>query len=202
MKVTLSEWKGNKVEALRRLAVSLGALAVIILFSVFAPPQTELFDKVGMALAVTVCAAAGSILKFYDRFPGYDRVVHFISGLILGYIGVYLVRWLFGRLSLYPEPFVVILFAGLFSFACAGFWEIIEFLTDCVMHMGVQHGNTDTMGDIVAGYLGGVCFQLHKLFESRKFFTKDRIHSFFKGEILPAGKDETPKSEKVPAGKA
>ncbi len=222
MKVTLSEWKGNKVEALRRLAVSLGALAVIILFSVFAPPQTELFDKVGMALAIlalaiflcrfpvgaylmanllTVCAAAGSILKFYDRFPGYDRVVHFISGLILGYIGVYLVRWLFGRLSLYPEPFVVILFAGLFSFACAGFWEIIEFLTDCVMHMGVQHGNTDTMGDIVAGYLGGVCFQLHKLFESRKFFTKDRIHSFFKGEILPAAKDETPKSEKVPAGK-
>lgn len=223
MKVTLSEWKGNKVEALRRLAVSLGALAVIILFSVFAPPQTELFDKVGMALAIlalaiflcrfpvgaylmanllTVCAAAGSILKFYDRFPGYDRVVHFISGLILGYIGVYLVRWLFGRLSLYPEPFVVILFAGLFSFACAGFWEIIEFLTDCVMHMGVQHGNTDTMGDIVAGYLGGVCFQLHKLFESRKFFTKDRIHSFFKGETLPAGKDETPKSEKVPARKA
>lgn len=222
MKVTLSERKGNKVEALRRLAVSLGALAVIILFSVFAPPQTELFDKVGMALAIlalaiflcrfpvgaylmanllTVCAAAGSILKFYDRFPGYDRVVHFISGLILGYIGVYLVRWLFGRLSLYPEPFVVILFAGLFSFACAGFWEIIEFLTDCVMHMGVQHGNTDTMGDIVAGYLGGVCFQLHKLFESRKFFTKDRIHSFFKGEILPAGKDETPEGEKIPAGK-
>ena len=223
MKVTLSEWKGNKVEALRRLAVSLGALAVIILFSVFAPPQTELFDKVGMALAIlalaiflcrfpvgaylmanllTVCAAAGSILKFYDRFPGYDRVVHFISGLILGYIGVYLVRLLFGRLSLYPEPFVVILFAGLFSFACAGFWEIIEFLTDCVMHMGVQHGNTDTMGDIVAGYLGGVCFQLHKLFESRKFFTKDRIHSFFKGETLPAGKDETPEGEKIPAGKA
>lgn len=223
MKVTLSEWKGNKVEALRRLAVSLGALAVIILFSVFAPPQTELFDKVGMALAIlalaiflcrfpvgaylmanllTVCAAAGSILKFYDRFPGYDRVVHFISGLILVYIGVYLVRWLFGRLSLYPEPFVVILFAGLFSFACAGFWEIIEFLTDCVMHMGVQHGNTDTMGDIVAGYLGGVCFQLHKLFESRKFFTKDRIHSFFKGETLPAGKDETPEGEKIPAGKA
>lgn len=84
---------------------------------------------------------------------------------------------------------------------CAGFWEIIEFLTDCVMHMGVQYGNTDTMGDIVARYLGGVCFQLHKLFESRKFFTKDRVHSFFKGEILPAGKDETPEGEKIPAGK-
>lgn len=222
MKVTMSDWKGNKVEALRRLCISLGALLVIILFSVFAPPQTELFDKVGMGLAIlalaiflcrfpvgaylmanllTICAAAGSILKFYDRFPGYDRVVHFISGLILGYIGVYLVRWLFGRLSLYPEPFVVILFAGLFSFSCAGFWEIIEFLTDCVMHMGVQHGNTDTMGDIVAGYLGGVCFQLHKLFESRKFFTKDRVHSFFKGETLPAGKEEPTIADKTPVGK-
>lgn len=222
MKVTMSDWKGNKVEALRRLGISLGALSVIILFSVFAPPQTELFDKVGMGLAIlalaiflcrfpvgaylmanllTICAAAGSILKFYDRFPGYDRVVHFISGLILGYIGVYLVRWLFGRLSLYPEPFVVILFAGLFSFSCAGFWEIIEFLTDCVMHMGVQHGNTDTMGDIVAGYLGGVCFQLHKLFESRKFFTKDRVHSFFKGETLPAGKEEPTIAEKMPVRK-
>src|SRR5699024_297254 len=120
---------------------------------------------------------------------------------ILGYIGVYLVRWLFGRLSLYPEPFVVILFAGLFSFACAGFWEIIEFLTDRVMNMGVQHGNTDAIGVMVSVDLGVVCFQLHKLFVIRTFFTRDRIHSLLKAEILPAGKDQTPESEKVPAGK-
>ena len=131
----------------------------------------------------TLSAAAGSILKLYDKFPGYDRVVHFISGLILGYIGVYIGEWLFKRLSVPREPFIIIVFAGLFSCTCAGAWEIIEFLTDCVMHMDVQHGNTDTMGDIVAGYLGCILFQMHKLHENRAYFSKERIRSFFKGEI-------------------
>ena len=203
MKPTLSDWKGNKIEALRRLGISLGASLVILIFSLCAPPNAELFDMVGMELAIvalgillcrfpvgtylmvnlfTLSAAAGSILKLYDKFPGYDRVVHFISGLILGYIGVYIAEWLFRRLNVHREPFIIIVFAGLFSCTCAGTWEIIEFLTDCVMHMGVQHGNTDTMGDIVAGYLGCMLFQLHKLHENRAYFSKERIRSFFKGD--------------------
>ena len=51
------------------------------------------------------------------------------------------------------------------------------------MHMGVQHGNSDTMGDIVAGYLGCILFQMHKLHENRAYFSKERIRSFFKGEM-------------------
>ena len=203
MKISLVEWKGSKVEALRRMGISAVTALIIFLFCIFAPPQTELFDKVGMELAVLAIAvllcrfpigtylminlflifpAAGSILKLYDRFPGYDRVVHYISGLLLGAIGVYLIEWLFKRLSLPHEPLVVILFAGFFSYAGAGFWEIIEFTTDCILHMGVQHGNTDTMGDIVAGYLGSVSFQLFKLFENRKYFSRERIRSFFKAQ--------------------
>lgn len=211
MKNGLVEWKGVKVETLRRLGISLLTALVIFLFCIFAPPQTELFDKIGMELAVLVIAlflcrfpigtylmvnlflifpAAGSILKLYDRFPGYDRVVHYISGLLLGAIGIYLIEWIFKRLSLPHEPFVVILFGGFFSFAGAGFWEIIEFLTDCILHMGVQHGNTDTMGDIVAGYLGSVSFQLFKCFEYRKYFSRERIRNFFKGQ--PASTDSDP----------
>lgn len=204
MKVTLSDWKGTKIETLRRLGISLGASLVILIFSLCAPPNAELFDMIGMELAIvalgillcrfpvgtylmvnlfTLSAAAGSILKLYDKFPGYDRVVHFISGLILGYIGVYIGEWLFKRLSVPREPFIIIVFAGLFSCTCAGAWEIIEFLTDCVMHMDVQHGNSDTMGDIVAGYLGCILFQMHKLHENRAYFSKERIRSFFKGEM-------------------
>lgn len=203
MKNSLVEWKGLKIEALRRLGISVITALLILLFCVIAPPQTEFFDKIGMELAVLAVAlflcrfpigtylmvnlfllfpAAGSILKLYDRFPGYDRVVHYISGLLLGAIGIYLIEWLFKRLSLPHEMFVIILFGGLFSYACAGFWEIIEFLTDCVLHMGVQHGNTDTMGDIVAGYLGSVSFQLFKFFENRSYFTRERIRGFFKGQ--------------------
>ncbi len=205
MKITISDWKGAKIETLRRIGVSLVSLLIILIMSkVLAPiiaPNSELFDQVGMALAIvalslllwrfpigtyimaqmfTMSAAAGSILKLYDMFPGYDRVVHFISGVILGYIGYTIGYYIVKRLELPPERFVIIFIAGLFSFACAGFWEIIEFLTDCVMHMGVQHSNTDTMGDIVAGYLGGTLFQLVKFIEHYKEFRFERIRSLFK----------------------
>lgn len=205
MKVTLSEWKGTKIEVLRRLGVSVASLLIILIMSkVLAPiiaPDSELFDQVGMALAIvalsillfrfplgtyvmaqlfTMSAAAGCILRFYEMFPGYDRVVHFISGVILGYIGYTLNTYLFKRLELPLERFVLILMSGLFAFACAGFWEIIEFTTDCVSHMDVQHGNSDTMGDIVSGYLGGVLFQIIKIIEHYKDFSKEKIRNFFK----------------------
>lgn len=203
----LSEQVFNrKNDGLRRLAVFLGASLVILVFSLCAPPNAERFDMIGMELAVvalaiflwrfplgiylsanlfTLSAAAGSILKLYDRFPGYDRVVHFISGLLLGYIGVYLINRIFARLHTESIPVLVVLFAGMFAFFGAGFWEIVEFLTDCVVHMDVQHGNTDTMGDIVAGYLGGVLYQVQLLYQYRKYFSKANIIKFIKGEPVP-----------------
>lgn len=205
MKITISDWKGAKIETVRRLGVSVGSLLIILAMSVvLAPkiaPNSELFDQVGMALAIvalslllwrfplgtyamaqifTLTAAAGSILKFYDRFPGYDRVVHFVSGVILGYIGYTIGYYVVRKLDLPPERFVITLIAGLFAYSCAGFWEIIEFTTDCVMHMGVQHSNTDTMGDIVAGFFGGAVFQVIKFIEHYKEFKFDRLRSFFK----------------------
>lgn len=207
MKVTLSDWKGAKIETLRRLGISLATEAVILVFCYFAPPEAEFFDKIGMMLAVfalslflwrfplgayampqifTLTAAAGSILKLYDLFPGYDRVVHFISGVILGYLGYYIIDYLFKKLEIPRVISLMILFSGLFSCFCAGGWEIIEFTTDTVFHaigsshLDVQHSNSDTMGDIVSGYLGAAVFQTVKFIEHRKDFSKQAIRSFFK----------------------
>lgn len=207
MKKLSEQTLNRRNDNLRRLAVFLGTSAVILTFSLCAPENAELFDMIGMELAVvalaiflwnfplgiysaanlfTLSAAAGSILKLYDKFPGYDRVVHFISGLLLGYIGVFLINRIFARLHTESIPILVVLFAGMFAFFGAGFWEIVEFLTDCVVHMDVQHGNTDTMGDIVAGYLGGILYQFHLVFSYRKYFSKEKIKYFIKGEPVPA----------------
>lgn len=162
-----------------KLGIFLAASLLVLLFSIFAPPSVKLFDKIGMELALiaigifllrfpigiflsanlfVVAAAAGSVLRFYDLFSGYDRVVHFMSGIILGFVGFYAVKWLLGRLNVTENPLLLTLTSFFFSCACAGFWEIIEFTVDCVSQMGVQHGNSDTMGDIVAGFLGAGCF--------------------------------------------
>ncbi|HIR52589.1 MAG TPA: hypothetical protein IAB39_04205 [Candidatus Onthovicinus excrementipullorum] len=192
--------KISKYEQHVKLGIFLVASVLILLFSIFAPPGVSLFDKVGMELALiaigvfllrfptgiflsanlfVVAAAAGSVLRFYDLFPGYDRVVHFLSGIILGFVGFYTAKWLLGRLSIAQNPLLLTLFSFFFSCSCAGFWEIIEFTTDCVSQMGVQHGNTDTMGDIVAGFIGAACFGAVCLYKYRRNladFIRDLLH--------------------------
>ncbi len=194
MKAVLSTRSDMKRRILYRLCITIVTSVFIFIFSLYAPPGVGTFDKVGMeiaviALAVFLCrfpvslyllvnlfvisAAAGSILRVYDMLTFYDRIVHFISGILLGYIGLYLTNLVSGQLKLKSDPFIAIMLACFFSCTCAGFWEIIEFSTDCFSGMSVQHGNTDTMGDIVAGFLGALVFKIFELIKCRKHFTKD-----------------------------
>lgn len=204
---SLKEISGQPI----RLAIMLIASVFILIFSLLAPPGVGLFDKVGMELAIiavalflshfpmgiflsahvfVVSAAAGSILRFYDLFPGYDRVVHFMSGIILGYVGFYIAKWMLRHLDMEQSPVILTASGFLFSCAGAGFWEIIEFTTDCITHMGVQHGNTDTMGDIVAGFIGAACFAAVRLYQYRRemgAFLRSALHMHKKdsGEPKP-----------------
>ncbi|MFR8010450.1 MAG: DUF2238 domain-containing protein [Clostridia bacterium] len=196
-----------------KLGIFLTASLMVLLFSIFAPPGVKLFDKIGMELALiaigifllrfpigiflsanlfVVAATAGSVLRFYDLFPGYDRVVHFMSGIILGFVGFYAARWLLGRLDIAENPLLLTLTSFFFSCACAGFWEIIEFTVDCVAQMGVQHGNTDTMGDIVAGFLGAACFGAVCLYKYRR-----HVFDFIRSLIPSKASDNTEKTETV-----
>lgn len=189
-----------------RMIIFLCASAVILAFSLLAPPTVGLFDMIGMELALvalaiflcvfpvdvylaanlfTISAAAGSIIRWYDKFPGYDRVVHFVSGILLAYIGAYIINFVCRRMKIKNAQLLTVIFAGMFAFFGAGFWEIVEFLTDCVMHMEVQHGNVDTMGDIVAGYLGGLVYQIGLIYTYRKyFFSFARIKRFVLGDSI------------------
>lgn len=196
-----------------KLGIFLLASLMVLLFSIFAPPDVKLFDKIGMELALiaigifllrfpigiflsanlfVVAAAAGSVLRFYDLFPGYDRIVHFMSGIILGFVGFYAAKWLLSRLDVAENPLLLTLTSFFFSCSCAGFWEIIEFTVDCVAQMGVQHGNTDTMGDIVAGFLGAACFGAVCLYKYRHY-----VLDFIRALIPSEASDNAEKAEPV-----
>lgn len=175
-------------EQKKKWAVSLTALCFMALFRVL-EPAGETTDMIGMVLAVgavslflfgfpmaiylpaltfVVLAGAGSVFLMYDKLPGWDRFVHYFSGVVLGAIGYtgmgYLLRW-----RKMPQDTVLCLLAAfVFAGMCAGAWEIGEFSADQLFQMGVQHGNTDTMGDIVCGFLGGGTFCLVEGFVRRK----------------------------------
>lgn len=174
-------------ERKRKLAVSAAALVLMIVFRVL-EPAAETMDVIGMILAVgavslvlfrfpmtiylpalvfVVLAGAGSIYLMYDKLPGWDRFVHYFSGIVLGAVGYtgmsYFLKWR----KLPQDRALLLLAAFVFAGMCAGAWEIGEFSADQLFGMEVQHGNTDTMGDIICGFLGGASFCLGKGWRSR-----------------------------------
>lgn len=204
MKPSLTDRKPTKNDIFLKLGITAGATLIVLIFSAFAPPEADMFDKLGMVMAIlalgfflcrfpviiclysnllVLCSAAGSILKFYDKFPKYDRVIHFISGILLAYIGLFMAKWLFKRLNIRLDTGMLILIAGMFSFACAGFWEITEYLTYLVTLEEVQHGNVDTMGDIICGFLGGVLFQCCEAYRNREYYTVEWFRHLIQGSL-------------------
>ena len=160
--------------------ISAAALVLMIVFRVL-EPAAETTDVIGMLLAVgavslalfrfpmtiylpalvfVVLAGAGSIYLMYDKLPGWDRFVHYFSGIVLGAIGYTGMRYLLKWRRMPQDQVVLLLAAFVFAGMCAGAWEIGEFSADQLFGMEVQHGNTDTMGDIICGFLGGLTFCL------------------------------------------
>ena len=175
-------------EKKQKWMISAAALVLMIVFRVL-EPAAETTDVIGMLLAVgavslalfrfpmtiylpalvfVVLAGAGSIYLMYDKLPGWDRFVHYFSGIVLGAIGYTGMRYLLKWRRMPQDQVVLLLAAFVFAGMCAGAWEIGEFSADQLFGMEVQHGNTDTMGDIICGFLGGLTFCLGQWAYGRK----------------------------------
>ncbi len=108
---------------------------------------------------VFLASSLGSVLGLYATIDVYDRIVHYLSGIMLGFAGFYICKYIFEVKNITESKnFAKELFAFLFSSACAGFWEIYEFTVDNLLGMQSQGDNFNTMGDIVAGVLGALTY--------------------------------------------
>ncbi len=111
------------------------------------------------ALAFDFLAAAlGSAVNLYNSIASYDRFVHFLSGVLLAEAGAIIFRYLLKKRGHAEDWVLTNCFAFVFSSACAGFWEIYEFATDCLIQASMQGSNNNTMGDIVSGVLGALLY--------------------------------------------
>lgn len=112
----------------------------------------------GVALFACAALYGGGMLDFYTRFSEYDICLHFLSGILLVWMGHYILRLLLLLCKAqHPLPYCVTLsFSWLFSAASAGIWEIFEFVTDLLFGLQSQLGLWDTMTDICAGVVGSL----------------------------------------------
>jgi hypothetical protein len=117
-------------------------------------------------LAAMALTGWGDALGLYDAFASYDTVVHFLVPFAVSPI-VYL---LLARADVLPDlkhdtserhhyvgVFVVTLALGL---AIGALWEVFEYTSDHGLGSKLQHGETDTITDLVAdscGAAAGAC---------------------------------------------
>ena len=108
---------------------------------------------------VFLASPLGSVLGFYARFNYFDKFVHYLSGIVLAFLGFYIAKALLDKKQISDNGnFLKNTIAFLFSCSCAAFWEIYEFTVDNVLKMQSQGDNSNTMGDIVAGVLGAATY--------------------------------------------
>ncbi|MCI9303108.1 hypothetical protein [Clostridium sp.] len=100
----------------------------------------------------------GNVFDFYLIIPMYDKILHLLSGLIMGLIGYILFLHISnGNIDNSFKRYMPILFSIIFSIAGAAVWEIWEFSTDQLFGFTSQNNSLhDTMWDIICGSVMGI----------------------------------------------
>lgn len=110
----------------------------------------------------------GSKRKFYDKYAWWDRLIHFLSGILFVSLGVALSRKVAGL-----SRFNILFFSLTLSVTLHVAWEIVEYIIDCTKrsnhqrwqkkHHSINHksqaaiqpaGLVDTMNDTLFCVLG------------------------------------------------
>lgn len=198
----------------------LTAMSAVTVWAAFVtgtePPATDVagsFAAIAALLAVSVilkmddilyflgcgfvyfASPIGSVLDMYTRFGPYDKIMHFISGMLLAGFGMMMISRLLKRAFPDEEGLSTssdegnrkalkisrMIFAFFFSSACAGIWEIFEFTSDKLLGGGMQRGMEDTVTDIIAGNGGALLYCIVWVFGSCVYERQHRHKHLEKG---------------------
>lgn len=114
------------------------------------PWEVNLFIAVSLYLHVM-----GHVGNYYVLFaPYYDKLTHLVSSItvaMLAFFAAILADYQ-GDVRL-TRP-AIIVFILIFTLAAGAAWEIYEFVFDQVFGTDLQHGNTDTMVDLIVDLIG------------------------------------------------
>jgi hypothetical protein len=99
----------------------------------------------------------GGIRGWYELFPWYDKVIHFLSSAAvaaMGFIIVVIMDQYIKDIKINRQ--FIIFFVIIFTMAMGVFWEIGEFMADQMFGSYWQAGLLDTMYDLICDLIGGV----------------------------------------------
>ena len=127
----------------------------------------------------------GEVLDFYYHIPWWDKMLHFASGVALGFLGLSLIGLLNKSRSIISsiKPTFIAVYTFVFSLALSAIWEIYEFLADFILGTNMQRHRIihtdidlvgqealyDTMLDLVFASVGALiaAFIIYKLIQRK-----------------------------------
>lgn len=111
----------------------------------------------------------GTFRNLYQIIPFWDNIVHFISGILFGFLAVFFLNIVYKKQQKSNALFVF-LFVFAFALSIGVIWEIYEFTCDCLLGLNLQRyldpngiayighdAVVDTMLDLVMDF-GGALF--------------------------------------------
>lgn len=121
--------------------------------------------RFSVLIFITITMLLANLFKMYGVIPHLDKIEHLLSGVILFFVGQFILIRMAKRKGLGDLPSNIIIgFAFLFAVAMAGMWEIYEFMVDHLFGLNSQNGSlSDTMMDMICGTLSAAAaaFYLH-----------------------------------------
>lgn len=158
-----------------------------IILTIFAPDiLRNIFGiKIGKQLENIYCIFIffshflGSVADFYYLLPGYDKVMHMLSGILTSFTAlVILIKW---KEYKPKKTFYNILYMVMFTMMIAGMWEFFEFTCDYLFVKDAQNVNitgvSDTMWDMLMAFFGSIGVSL--LYIKEKIFNKNGLIIWF-----------------------
>lgn len=99
----------------------------------------------------------GEIRSFYFRFWWWDMILHFFSGIALGFIGFLILYSLYKNNRLPISAGLLVFLSFTFAVALGSVWEIFEFAMDSFFGLNMQKsGLLDTMWDLILNTFGAL----------------------------------------------
>lgn len=109
----------------------------------------------------------GVILEVYNKIYCYDKIVHFLSGVLTSYLSL-LILSVFNKdkNKLFNSIYMII-----FTLAIAALWEMFEYTANIVFGGDAQKviltGVNDTMQDIIVAFMGSILVSTLYIFNNK-----------------------------------
>lgn len=140
----------------------------------------------------------GEVNQFYNKIWWWDSILHFSSGIALGFIGFLITYILYKTNKIKTDPVFLAIFSLMFAISLGVFWEIYEFSSDHFFGTDMQKsknlnvndgvcntrlGLVDTMFDLILDTAGALIASVagYLFIRTKKvFFFGNIVHEFEK----------------------